>query len=67
MFFESAVDLLLFADLKINHHGKDLNGYLLVSIVGLKPNIVKHIRHLRPEPQHKDWNELLKAMKKQKA
>ena len=101
MFFESAVDLLSFADLKTNHHGKDLNGCLLVSMVGLKPNIVKHmtstfggqpilcpdndpaadeflatttwtylpsgkyikIRHLRPDPQHKDWNEQLKATK----
>ena len=105
MFFESTVDLLSFADLKTNHHGKDLNGCLLVSMVGLKPNIVKHmtstfggqpilcpdndpaadeflatttnaylptgenikIRHLRPDPQHKDWNEQLKATKKQKA
>ena len=43
MFFESAVDLLSFADLKINHHRKDLNGCLLVSLVGLKANILEHM------------------------
>ena len=100
MFFESAVDLLSFADLKTNHHGKDLSGCLLVSMAGLKLNIVQHmtstfggqpvlcpdndvaadeflatttnaylptgenikIRHLRPDREHKDWNEQLRAI-----
>ena len=102
MFFESAVDLLSFVDLKTNHHGKDLSGCLLVSMVGLKSNIVQHmtstfggqpvlcsdndaaadkflatttsaylptgenikIKHLRPDPQYKDWNEQLKVISK---
>jgi len=42
LFFESAVDLLSFMDIKRNQQGKSLNRCLLVSMAGLKPNVVKH-------------------------
>ena len=42
LFFESAVDLLSFAEIK-TRMGKELNGILLVSMCGLKPNVVKHM------------------------
>ena len=42
LFFESAVDLLSFAEIK-RRMGKELNGIMLVSMCGLKPNVVKHM------------------------
>ena len=42
LFFESAVDLLSFAEIKATQ-GKTLANCLLVSMVGLKPNIVQHM------------------------
>jgi hypothetical protein len=42
LFFESAVDLISFADYKINHDEKTLKRCILVSMAGLKINILKH-------------------------
>ena len=42
LFFECAVDLISFIDLKRNHEKKNLNQCILVSMAGLKPNILKH-------------------------
>ena len=41
LFFESAIDLLSFVDLK-NAEGRSLDGCILVSMAGLKQNIVEH-------------------------
>ena len=43
LFFESAVDLLSFVDLKTGFCGKTLAGCLLVSMCGLKPGVVSHM------------------------
>ena len=43
LFFESAVDLLSFADIKLNRERKDLRNVLLVSMCGLKPGVVRHM------------------------
>ena len=42
LFFESAIDLLSFIDFKLYHEKKSLNRCILVSMSGLKINIVKH-------------------------
>jgi len=42
LFFESAVDLISFMDIKQNHENKPLMGCLLVSLAGLKLNILQH-------------------------
>jgi hypothetical protein len=42
LFFESAVDLMSFTDLKRNREKKSLNRCILISMGGLKMNIVKH-------------------------
>jgi len=42
LFFESAIDLLSFIDVKCNTQGKSLNHCILISMAGLKPNILKH-------------------------
>lgn len=42
LFFESAVDLISFIDLKQNHEKKSLERCILVSMAGLKPNILGH-------------------------
>lgn len=42
LFFESAIDLLSFMDLKINGEGKSLDRCILISMAGLKPNVIKH-------------------------
>jgi len=42
LFFESAVDLLSFIDFKLYHEKKSLDKCILVSMSGLKVNIIKH-------------------------
>lgn len=42
LFFESAVDLISFIDLKTNYENKSLQNCILVSMAGLKLNILKH-------------------------
>jgi len=42
LFFESAIDLLSFVDFKRNHEKKTLNRCILVSMAGLKINVIKH-------------------------
>lgn len=42
LFFESAVDLLSFMDYKLNIEGKSLERCILVSMAGLKLNVIKH-------------------------
>jgi len=42
LFFESAVDLLSFMDYKGNHQRKNLERCILVSMAGLKQNIIEH-------------------------
>jgi len=42
LFFESAIDLISFIDLKVYHEKKSLNKCILVSMAGLKPNIIQH-------------------------
>lgn len=42
LFFESAIDLISFADYKFNHEKKSLGGCILVSMAGLKINVLKH-------------------------
>jgi hypothetical protein len=42
LFFESAVDLISFVDYKLNREKKDLKGCILVSMAGLKLNILRH-------------------------
>ena len=53
LFFESAIDLMSFVDFKIHHEGKTLTRCILVSMAGLKPNVLKHTlkafkRQLKP-------------------
>ena len=43
LFFESAVDLLSFVHIKTLHHRKSLDNCILVSMVGLKINVLKHM------------------------
>jgi len=43
LFFESAIDLISFVDYKQNHQGKSLDGCILISMAGLKKNVVKHM------------------------
>lgn len=42
LFFESAVDLLSFMDYRLYHEGKKLNRCILISMAGLKINVIKH-------------------------
>jgi hypothetical protein len=42
LFFESAVDLISFMDFKLNHEKKTLDKCILVSMSGLKENIIRH-------------------------
>ena len=42
LFFESAVDLISFVEYKKNYENKSLDKCILVSMAGLKTNIVKH-------------------------
>jgi len=42
LFFESAIDLISFIEYKKNYENKSLNKCILVSMAGLKANIVKH-------------------------
>ena len=42
LFFESAIDLISFIDYKKNHENKSLERCMLVSMAGLKSNILKH-------------------------
>lgn len=42
LFFESAVDLMSFIDYKMNHEKKSLNRCILISMAGLKKNIVEY-------------------------
>lgn len=42
LFFESAIDLLSFMDYKLNHENKSLARCILVSMAGLKMNVIKH-------------------------
>jgi len=42
LFFESAIDLISFTEYKKNYENKNLNKCILVSMAGLKANIVKH-------------------------
>ena len=42
LFFESAIDLLSFLDFKRNHEKKSLDRCILVSMAGLKINVIKH-------------------------
>jgi hypothetical protein len=42
LFFESAVDLISFIDIKRNYEKKPLTACMLISMAGLKPNIVHH-------------------------
>lgn len=42
LFFESAIDLMSFIDYKWNVEKKSLKGCVLISMAGLKSNIVKH-------------------------
>jgi hypothetical protein len=42
LFFESAIDLISFIDLKVNHEHKPLNKCLLTSLSGLKLNVLQH-------------------------
>jgi hypothetical protein len=42
LFFESAVDLISFIDIKRHYDKKPLTGCMLVSMAGLKPNVVQH-------------------------
>lgn len=42
LFFESAVDLISFMDYKLNYEKKSLERCILISMAGLKINIVKH-------------------------
>lgn len=42
LFFESAIDLISFIDLKQNHEKKSLDRCLLISMGGLKTNILEH-------------------------
>jgi hypothetical protein len=98
LFFESAVDLLSFWDIK-KIEGKTLDNCLLVSLMGLKENVFRLMVSLfegakpylcvdndeaatsftriimsntdgvyihAPEPEFKDWNDQLKAMRKVK-
>ena len=43
LFFESAIDLLSFVDLKTSHHRKSFDSCILVSMVGLKINVLEHM------------------------
>jgi len=43
LFFESAIDLISFMDYKQNHQNKSLENCILVSMAGLKKNVVKHM------------------------
>jgi hypothetical protein len=96
LFFESAVDLLSFIDIEFLKN-KPIDSTLLVSMAGLKDNVITHTLNRRneplqpvlcvdndkagvefvervraqikgikahlPQPQYKDWNEQLKAMR----
>ncbi|MCL2410303.1 MAG: DUF3991 and toprim domain-containing protein [Treponema sp.] len=42
LFFESAIDLLSYIDYKVYHKDERFKNCLLVSMMGLKPNILKH-------------------------
>ncbi|MCL2049318.1 MAG: DUF3991 and toprim domain-containing protein [Defluviitaleaceae bacterium] len=42
LFFESAIDLISFIDYKHNHEKKNLNSCILVSMSGLKLNVIKN-------------------------
>ena len=42
LFFESAIDLISFMDYKLNHEKKSLKRCILISMAGLKLNVVKH-------------------------
>ena len=42
LFFESAIDLISFIDCKKNRERRSLDRCILVSMAGLKPNILKH-------------------------
>jgi len=42
LFFESAIDLISFMDYKKNYENKSLNRCILVSMAGLKSNVIKH-------------------------
>lgn len=42
LFFESAIDLISFWDYKVYHEKKSLDRCILVSMAGLKTNIIKH-------------------------
>lgn len=42
LFFESAIDLMSFIDYKLNLEKKSLKGCILISMAGLKENILKH-------------------------
>lgn len=42
LFFESAVDLMSFIDYKLNHEKKSLNRCILISMSGVKKNIIEH-------------------------
>lgn len=44
LFFESVVDLMSFIDFKQNREKKSLNRCILISMSGLKANIIKHSR-----------------------
>ena len=43
LFFESAIDLMSFMDYKLNQEKKSLDKCILISMSGLKVNIVKHM------------------------
>ena len=42
LFFESAIDLISFIDYKKNHENMSLNRCILISMAGLKKNVVRH-------------------------
>ena len=42
LFFESAIDLISFIDWKLNHKTKSLDRCILISMSGLKINIIRH-------------------------
>ena len=43
LFFESAIDLISFMDYKQNHQNKSLDDCILISMAGLKKNVVKRM------------------------
>jgi hypothetical protein len=50
LFFESAIDLLSFIDIKLRHENKTLERCILTSMSGLKSNVIYNIHHVFSTP-----------------